>query len=356
MAEIDALKRGREAFGKQVWGDAFARLSNADREQPLEGEDLERLAITAYMVGKDDVSADAWTRAHHHYLRGQNPAAAARCAFWHACGLFFKGDMAPAMGWVARGRRVLETAKDDCPEQGWLLFLTALPIMFQGEPETAHQSFVQAGEIAERFNDPDVMTLSRLGRGQSQGAWTDALEAAELACEWLSGPTAWDSLGSAYYQLGEIERLRGEFEKAEQAYRQASRAGRQPEPGMSLLRLAQHQVEVAAAAIRRALDETQEPLGRSRLLPAYVEIMLAADDFAAARSAADELAEIAAGLNAPFLHAVAASSGGAVLLAEGDAQAALARLRDAFVAWRGLDAPHHAASVRVLIGRGTRAR
>ena len=440
MAGIDALKRGREAFRKQVWGDAFACLSNADLEEALEAEDLERLAITAYMVGKDDASADAWTRAHHYYQRHQNPPAAARCAFWHACGLFFKGDMAPAMGWVARGQRVLETADEDCPEQGWLLFLSALPIMFQGDPEKAHSSFVQAGEIAQRFNDPDVMTLSRLGRGQSlimqqrtaegtalldelmvavvsgevsplvagvaycavidlcqsvfdlrrarewtaafsrwcdsqpdlvpyrgnclvhrceifhlQGAWTDALEAAEQACEWLSGPTAWDSLGSAYYQLGEIERLRGEPEKAEDAYRRASRAGRQPEPGMSLLRLAQHQVEVAGAAIRRALDETQEPLARSRLLPACVEIMLASRDVAGARKAADELSAIVLELDAPFLHAVATSSLGAILLAEGDARAALSRLRDAFVAWRELDAPHHAARVRVLIGLACRA-
>ncbi|MGI8519067.1 MAG: LuxR C-terminal-related transcriptional regulator [Actinomycetota bacterium] len=440
MAGIDALKRGREAFRKQVWGDAFACLSKADLEEALEAEDLERLAITAYMVGKDDASANAWMRAHHYYQRHQNPPAAARCAFWHACGLFFKGDMAPAMGWVARGQRVLETAGEDCPEQGWLLFLSALPIMFQGDPESAHSSFVQAGEIAERFNDPDVMTLSRLGRGQSlimqqriaegtalldelmvavvsgevsplvagvaycavidlcqsvfdlrrarewttamsrwcdsqpdlvpyrgnclvhrceifhlQGAWTDALEAAERACEWLSGPTAWDSLGSAFYQLGEIERLRGELEKAEHAYRRASRAGRQPEPGMSLLRLAQHQVEVAAATIRRALDETQEPLGRSRLLPACVEIMLAARDVASARKAADELTAIVLELDAPFLHAVATSSMGAILLAEGDAQAALSRLRDAFVAWRELDAPHHAARVRVLIGLACRA-
>ncbi len=440
MAESDALKRGREAFRTQVWGEAFACLSNADLEGALEAEDLERLAITTYMVGKDDASADAWTRAHHYYQRHQNPPGAARCAFWHACGLFFKGDMAPAMGWVARGQRVLETADEDCPEQGWLLFLSALPIMYQGDPETAHSSFVRAGEIAERFNDPDVMTLSRLGRGHSlimqqrtaegtalldelmvavvsgevsplvagvsycavidlcqsvfdlrrarewtaalsrwcdsqpdivpyrgnclvhrceifqlQGAWTDALEAAELACEWLSGPTAWDSLGSAYYQLGEIERLRGELEKAEHAYRRASRAGRQPEPGMSLLRLAQHQVEVAAAAIRRALDETQEPLDRARLLPGYVEIMLAADDVAGARKAADELTAIVLELDAPFLQAVATSSLGAILLAEGDARAALSRLRDAFVAWRELDAPHYAARVRVLIGLACRA-
>ena len=440
MTKIDALEGARESFGKQAWADAFGRLSSAGLEKPLEPEDLERLAVAAYMVGKDDDSADAWTRAHHHYLHLHRPAAAARCAFWQACGLFFKGDMAPAMGWVARGRRVLESSEKDCAERGWLLFLTALPILFQGDPEAAHSSFEQAGHIAERFNDPDVLTLSRLGRGQSlimqqrtaegtalldelmiavvsgevsplvagvaycavidlcqsvfdlrrarewtaalsrwcdtqpdlvpyrgnclvhrceilqlQGAWSDALKEAERACEWLSGPTAWDSLGSAYYQLGEIQRLRGEFEKAEQAYRQASRAGRQPEPGMSLLRLAQDQVKVAAMAIRRVLVETQEPLGRSRLLPAHVEIMLAAEDVAAARSASDELAAIALHINAPYLHAVASDSAGAVLIAEGDAQAALATLRDAFVAWRELDAPHHAARVRVLIGLACRA-
>ncbi|MDQ3660472.1 MAG: LuxR C-terminal-related transcriptional regulator [Actinomycetota bacterium] len=440
MMVTEALHEGRESFGKQVWGDAFARLSDADRDDPLEAEDLERLAIAAYMVGKDDASADACTRAHHSYLQGRNFPAAARCAFWHACGLFFKGDMAPAMGWVARGRRVLESSQEDCPEQGWLLFLTALPIMFQGDPHTAHSIFEQAGPIAERFNDPDVMTLSRLGCGQSlimqqrasegtalldelmiavvsgevsplvagvaycavidlchsvfdlrrarewtaalsrwcdsqpdlvpyrgnclvhrceifqlQGAWADALKAAERACEWLSGPTAWDSLGSAYYQLGEIERLRGEFEQAEQAYRRASHAGRQPEPGMSLLRLAQHQVGAATAAIRRALNETQEPMGRSRLLPAYIEIVLAADEVEAARNAADELAEISRQVDAPFLHAIAASSTGAVLLAESDAQAALTKLRAAFAAYRELDAPHHAARARVLIGLACRA-
>ncbi len=435
MTAADALDRGRESFGRQAWGNAFAQLSAKDRERPLEAEDLERLAVAAYMVGKDDNCAEAWTRAHHLYLRRRDSAAASRCAFWQACGLYFKGEMAPAMGWVARGRHVLEAAEEDCVEQGWLLFLTALPIMFQGDPEKAHSDFVQAGRIAERFADPDVMTLSRLGRGQSlimqqettegmalldelmvavvsgevspivagiaycavidlcqtlfdlrrarewtaalsrwcdsqpdlvpyrgnclvhrceifqlQGAWSDALEAAERACEWLSGPTAWDSLGSAFYQLGEIERLRGEFPKAEEAYRQASQAGREPEPGMSLLRLAQRRVDVAVVAIRRVWDEARDPMSRSRMLPAYVEIMLAAKDVGAASGAAVELAQIAGELNAPFLHAVATHAAGAVLLAEGDIQAALARLRFAYAAWRELDAPYYAARVRVLIG------
>lgn len=439
MKADEALERGRQSFDRQAWGNAFVQLSAKDHERPLEAQDLERLAVAAYMVGKDDDCAEAWTRAHHLYLRRRDSAAASRCAFWQACGLYFKGEMAPAMGWVARGRHVLEVAEEDCVEQGWLLFLIALPIMFQGDPEKAHSDFVQAGRIAERFADPDVMTLSRLGRGQSlimqqkttegmvlldelmvavvsgevspivagiaycavidlcqtifdlrrarewtaalsrwcdsqpdlvpyrgnclvhrceifqlQGAWPDALEAAERACEWLSGPTAWDSLGSAYYQLGEIERLRGQWPKAEEAYRRASQAGREPEPGMSLLRLAQRRVDAANVAIRRVCDEAGDPMSRSRVLPAYVEITLAAGDVEAARGAAEELAEIAGELDAPFLHAVATHAAGAVLLAEGDIQAALASLRIAYAAWRELDAPYHAARVRVLIGLACR--
>lgn len=134
MTMAGALDRGRGSFGRHAWGDAFAQLSDADRETNLEVEDLERLAVAAYMVGRDDDCADAWTRAHHGYLRRQDPAAASRCAFWQALGLFFRGDMAPAMGWVARGRRVLEGAEQDYVEQGWLLFLTALPVMFGAIP------------------------------------------------------------------------------------------------------------------------------------------------------------------------------------------------------------------------------
>jgi DNA-binding CsgD family transcriptional regulator len=161
-------------------------------------------------------------------------------------------------------------------------------------------------------------------------------------------------LGSAYYQLGEIQRLRGEFAQAEASYRNASRAGREPEPGMSLLRLMQGRGDVAAASIRRVLDETQDAIGRSRVLPAFIEIMLESNDLAAGRNAAGELQQIANDSGAPYLRALAAHATGAVLLAEGDARAALAKLRGANTAWRELDAPYQVARVRVLIGLACR--
>ena len=185
---------------------------------------------------------------------------------------------------------------------------------------------------------------------QLQGAWLDALDSARRACEWLAGPPVWDALGSAYYQLAEIQRLRGELAEAQESYRQASLAGRDPEPGMSLLRLAQGRVDLALPAIRRALEEAQDPANRSRLLPGGVEVMLEAEEVGAARAAADELAGIAAQLDVPYLHALAADTSGAVLLAEGDPRAALTKLRTAHRRWRDLEAPHQVARVRLLIG------
>src|SRR4029450_6020512 len=54
------------------------------------------------------------------------------------------------------------------------------------------------------------------------------------------------------------------------------------------------------------------------------------------------------------LRALAAHASGAVLLSEGRAPAALRVLREAYRIWRGLEALHQAASVRVLMGIGCR--
>jgi DNA-binding CsgD family transcriptional regulator len=190
---------------------------------------------------------------------------------------------------------------------------------------------------------------------QLHGVWPDALEEARRACErFLQGPDQ-PATGAAFYQRAELHRLRGEFGDAEEAYRQASRYGRKPQPGLAQLRLAQGQIDAAEAAIRRAVDEAQDRATRSRLLPAHVEIMLAVRDVHAAHAAANELAEMADDLDAPLLHAVAAQACGGVLLAQGDARAALARLRQAWTAWQEIEVPYEAARVRVLIGLACRA-
>jgi hypothetical protein len=100
----EALELGRASFAGQAWADAFDRLSAADRETPLEPGDLERLAAAAFLVGREDESAEAWARAHHERLARGETGPAARCAFWLALGLLNRGELAAAAaGWPGPG-------------------------------------------------------------------------------------------------------------------------------------------------------------------------------------------------------------------------------------------------------------
>jgi len=191
---------------------------------------------------------------------------------------------------------------------------------------------------------------------QARGDWSGALDEAAKARDHLAGRSE-AVVGRACYQQGELRRLRGDFDAAEQMFRDAGRCGCEPQPGVSLLRLARGEADAAATAIRLALDTAVDvpgpagELSRPRLLGPLIEILLARGDVAGARKAADELAGIAAKLNTSYLAATSAQSNGAVLLAEGETQAAQARLREAWMLWQQLEMPYESACVRVLLGQ-----
>jgi hypothetical protein len=79
-----------------------------------------------------------------------------------------------------------------------------------------------------------------------------------------------------------------------------------------LLLLAQGDPAGAEASIGAALSEARwNNLARARLLPAQVEIALAADDHATARAAADEIAKLAGVFASPAIRAAAETARGA---------------------------------------------
>jgi ATP/maltotriose-dependent transcriptional regulator MalT len=429
--DLATLRHGRESFERRAWAESYRLLRAADRDAPLDAEDLERLAIAAYLVGRNDDCEAFTARAHEKFLDRGDREGAARAAFWLGFALMGRGAIAPASGWFARSGRLLEDGQIDSVIRGYLLIPVAIKCIVQGDPSAAHAMFSQSAEIARRFADHDLASVACHGRGralirlgriaegvalldeamasviagevtplvagdvycsvlegcqetfdlrrayewtaslskwcatqpdlvryrgeclqyraevlQLRGQWNDAARDALGACELLmSRPAA----GAAFYRCGEIHRLRGEFTKAQEAYTRAHERGRKPQPGLSLLRLAQGQIDAAAASIRSVLLDTQALISRARILPAAVEILLAADDLDAARAASAELSEIALAFGAPLLAAASAHATGAVLLAEGDIVGASTSLRQACETWGELGMPYEEAQTGLLL-------
>src|SRR5262245_4906821 len=183
-----------------------------------------------------------------------------------------------------------------------------------------------------------------------RGDWLDAEQEVGLACTELAD-FAPDVAADGFYELGELRRRMGDVDGADEAFRQSHGLGHDPEPGLALLQLDRGEVEAAARSIRRAIENTASArvLSRARLLPAQVEIAVAAGDLETARAAAESLEATAAEFGTASLRAAAATSLGAVELAEGDAEAATRALRSARDLWREVDAPYEAARARVLL-------
>lgn len=190
---------------------------------------------------------------------------------------------------------------------------------------------------------------------QLHGEWSQAIEEANKATEFLTKSISEPGTSAAFYQFGELHRLRGGFEKAEEAYRQAIQWGQKTNPGLALLRLAQGHINTAKTSIESVIKETTNPKNRLSILTAYIEIMLATNNPQRARQAADELVDIANGLNAALLKALATKEDGAVLLYEGETQKALVKLRNAWSIFEELAAPYEIARIRVLIGKAYQA-
>jgi class 3 adenylate cyclase len=217
----------------------------------------------------------------------------------------------------------------------------------------------------ERINGyPGMCRLYRSEIKTLRGAWPEAEAEARLASDELRGfiPAA---VGLALYQIGEIRLRRGDLPGAEEALLGAHGFGQSTEPALSLLRLGQGKIAAAAESIKIALDEPERapsysaPPGsnvyRLRLLPAQVEIAVAAGDLATARKAADELASLGERFGTLPARASSHVALGAVALAEGDPAAAAGHLREAVTLWSEVEAPYEVARARMILADAYRA-
>ncbi|MGH7507592.1 MAG: DNA-binding response regulator, partial [Longimicrobiales bacterium] len=78
----DVLDRGRAAYARRSWVAAYESLTRVERVRPLEPDDLWRLAMAAWLIGRDRDFLSALERAHRRHLADGAAVDAARCAFW----------------------------------------------------------------------------------------------------------------------------------------------------------------------------------------------------------------------------------------------------------------------------------
>ncbi len=198
---------------------------------------------------------------------------------------------------------------------------------------------------------PGVCRVVRAEVMRLHGNWADAEEEARRACTELE-TFAPSVVRVAFHELGEIRLRVGDFEGADEAFRNARQLGRDPQPGASLLKLAEGDSDGAAAAIRRALENAgSDRLARARLLPAQVEIAIERGDLETGRVACAEMNEIAESFEAPVVQGAREHAFGALRLAEGNTEAAAAHLRTAIALWGEANMPYEGARARELQAR-----
>ena len=438
MTTDDRVDRARAAYDRRAWTEAHDLLVAADADAPLELDDLERAAYTAHYIGRDEAAMELDARAHRLAIEAGDVPRAARQAFWLGMNFLQRGDMTQGGGWLGRAARLLDEHDLDTVERGYLAIPEGIGRV-ESDPAAALTAFERAAGYAERFRDPDLGAMARLGRGRSliglgqtdrglallddalvavtsddlsplvtgivycasieafaeifelrraqdwtqaladwtasqpdlvpfrgrcqvyrsallrfHGEWSEALDEARRAEEWLLRPPPEPAVGEAYYEQAELHRLRGELAAAEAAYREASQWGRRPEPGLALLSLTRGRGAAALAMIERAVEEAPDDIARARLLPALAEIALAIGDLPRARAAVDRLVEAETVRPAPLLAATIARIDGEIRLADGDPREALRLFRHAESIWRELVAPYDAARVRADIGEALR--
>jgi DNA-binding CsgD family transcriptional regulator len=160
-----ALDRARAAYARRAWLEAHDGFARVDDGGGLEAEDLELLAMTNLMLGRDDDAVAVLERAHNRHLERGETKRAVRAAIWIGMNLAFRGAIAPANGWLGRAQRLLDSEPGDSVEQGYLMIPAVFRREASGEFEAAAALAAEAAAIAERFGDRDLLSMSLNAQG-----------------------------------------------------------------------------------------------------------------------------------------------------------------------------------------------
>ena len=261
----DKLARGRDAFRRGAWEEAFAALSGAADGAELEPDDLGRLAECAHYTGRTDRCAEILYCLHSRHLSAGRVQAAAMTAYRLQALFALKGEQTLAAGWLGRASRALADIPD-CVESGYVRIAEAETTYWCGRTAESLAAARLGRALGERHADPDLTVVGLHLEGRALVRLDDvpaglrlldeamaAAAAGELspfyalwvycssviacharadirrASEWTaaferwagSHPAARIFSGSCHLHRAEIKQLRGAWTEAEHENRQA---------------------------------------------------------------------------------------------------------------------------------------
>ena len=203
---------------------------------------------------------------------------------------------------------------------------------------------------------PGICRVNRAEVIERRGSWAQAEQEARKACEELQRFQISEVAALGVYAIGDIRLRMGDLPAAEDAFRRAHELGSIPEPGLSLVRLAQGDAAAAAASLKRALANEHERSQRARLLPAEVDVAIAIGDRERAREASKELDALAVTFGTVAMDAIAGTARAALQLADGDPVAAEKTISAALRQWQELEMPYDVARGRMVLAAALRAQ
>ncbi len=395
VSEREALlDDARVVYGRNEWPQARDALLEADAEQPLDAEDLERLAWSCRWAGDEAGFLNALERAEGAFVGDGVRASAARMALEQARQHAQMLDESVARTCFFRAIELLE-GEPESPEHAQALWALSFTQMNAGDADGARGSLAEARAIARRVGSPGLEAMAVQGLAHlavAEGERSEVLplldEAAALAmrpgvapihagyvycavisicralCDW-GRATEWTTMSTRYceresitgytglcrFHQGEIDRLHGQLAEAEDRVLRACeelRAVNRYSAGWGYSELVEIRVrrgdlvgaeEALAQAV--AFGDDGQP-GRGRLL------LTQGDAHAAVRSLARALAD--QGLLARERHVLVLPLHVRACLAVGDEPAAADSVAALEAVARRLGTPGPAAALAVAQG------
>jgi class 3 adenylate cyclase len=357
-----AMMLGYQAFRRLAPSIAAGWLARAERL--LEGEPesfahagLELFhAIGALMASRFEEGIAFADRAMELARRHEHPDVLYMAMSFKGMAQVFSGNWQAGLGLIDEAAAAASSGQLDLRVASDIYCNTIAACRTVGDLERAGQWAAEGERWMRRQSVGGYPGICRIHRAELKmlhGQWSEAEQEARQACDELERFRIMDAVGFGYYEVGEVRLRMGDLDGAAEAFDRAYEYGHDSQPGLSLLQLARGEVAEATRSITRALAAAGGTGGvvdratRARLLPAQVDIALAAGDLATARGAVVELESIAVDFERPLFQAGALTARGQLLLGENKPSEASPILGQSWRLWQTTDLPYESARARL---------